>query len=1082
MLVLALVGADTRPTDPGAWPDLGLRLELLEAARDLIDEAMAGRIREARSIERIWHDLRHGGEGLGLPLATALSVIGSLPLTLTDPAPLGELGARSVVEQVGLALGRAARSRCLAAVDLVQKVFATPTEPHLAMAIVRGLGDGLAGEGCAWLTRVAWSSAFARGEWLRGAATAWQVMNARRSPGAHELFVALLSDRRLGIDRAVQLIEEALGARSPSERPELAGELAQGWFERPPAVRAGLLRSLGRLTGPQALPWLDDRSEIVLGEAFSRAAAEPPQAIEEARLLALTGHPSPTVRSGLMRTLAMVRQAPIAPALLPSSEGGQVVSLPPSILARTELDRLRAALWAGDSELVPAIVAKLDADERVAAGATLRAAVEIPDMALRRAIIDALGSLGESGFMVDAARRFRALEGSVTQALVAHQRTDQVPSLAELFDRRLKWPDDQAVDDFCRLAGAESLSYLLRAAETRFYPQARAGALRAIGRLRDRAGVFALRSRALTDAQDECRQAALNALRALGAPQPSPAEQAGFALLGGPIERLEEAVERTVGLGPGGLPGVRQALVTGSWKRRRAACAVLARLADEDSLGLLVGVLSDQDEDVRLAALEGLRKRGWRPHTPREHTLAAAAGRRLPTLAENGGVRLDVATLTLLLELGGHVFRNEVLDLLERTDGFRPTGKALAYACATRLDGGGALRVAGGLPALLATIDRTWQRVPHQARLAQALVSVPARDLVLAGADPQLGWRARQALTFALGRAGEEAGIPWLGQCLRDDDDDVRRTAMQALVEIGTGAAARALCAGFESPFRDDRKPVSQALAAMGDTSLPALEALIDDPWWEAREGAALALSMWRRDRRRAADLLIVLAVDPEYKVSQQAREGLANQGVRPGLEAVARAIGRAQTGTLEGLEPWLGLDPWGRATAPEILAALERVLNDRSDAELPNRIGMVALLRARPLLGWLEAAVADRGRHLGVRLSAADALRRLRQLACRLCEGRGALPCPECDGAGEKPCVECAGSGIVRAPCPEPDCTAGHVTRAIGSRPCETCRGRGQVLVGCSCGGGSTPCTQCHGTGRNRCPLCEGTGEPHRS
>src|SRR5690606_23402450 len=156
------------------------------------------------------------------------------------------------------------------------------------------------------------------------------------------------------------------------------------------------------------------------------------------------------------------------------------------------------------------------------------------DMALRRACIEALALVGDPAdapALIDVARRFRALEGSVAATLRALGARDQFVALAEIYRRRLKWADDQAPDDFCELAGEARVPHLLEALGTRYYPVARAAAARALARTRTREAVFALRSRSLSDPHEEVRLAAAGALQALGCPTPSAEEAVGYGIL-----------------------------------------------------------------------------------------------------------------------------------------------------------------------------------------------------------------------------------------------------------------------------------------------------------------------------------------------------------------------------------------------------------------------------------------------------------------------------------------------------------------------------------------------------------------------
>lgn len=1054
--------------------------EIVLAERSLLRRAASGELRDFRLLQSIWREIRSDSTR-AMPGALVLAVAGRLPLSVVQASHVLTAADRDVRALLGMATGRAARASFDGAARVLRDLLRPDVESEVVRAALAGIGDGLIEAGFSWLTWAARTELRDRLAWSDAAETGAVEALAMGSGASAELSAIALASAQT--PEVARRRVRGLGAE-----PQGRADLLALWTRWPASVRAALLSGLSPSDPDVRDAWLADASSAVVAAGISALTQEPAaQPLHPAiarRLVGLLAHPEPATQRQAATILAARSQKARAPRPVPSPRSAQVVTLPPSVFARTELDRLRIAIWTADAELIGDIASKLTPQEREPARRALIAACFVPDMALRRAAIEAIASMGDvrdAAALIDIARRFRTLEGPVTAALRQLGARDQVDALATLFCRRLKWADDQATDDFVEIAGEERVSHLLAALDTRFFPAARAGAARAIARTRTEEGVFALRKHSLSDPHRDARQAAVRALRTMGCTLPPPEEVAGYALLFEPIDNLVDASAAAQRAGSAALAGLKQTLRHGSWKRRRAACGVLAGVGTSGARDTLLDALLDVDEDVRLAAREALARQGWKPRTPREHTLAAVAKRQTIKLLRTPEA-LDVEALEESLTLGGHVFRNEIVDTLERVAGWKARPAIRASVAATRLDAVRALEEPDGLRVLLRALDCTWQSVPHRSWLSQGLRAVPAAELEAIRAAEDLGWRSREAIAKALGRFGDDDAARALGILMTDPDDDVRKVAHQSLARVGTEAAARALVVGLSSPFREDRKPVAEALAAIGEPALPVLRELVEAPWWEERRAAAAALKVWTGDLQIAADLLIELAIDPEHRVSQLAREVLAQIGLRPRGVASARAVAKAQTTAVEGLQPWLGLDVTKADPPPDVLEALRTILADGDPDELVHRVGMVASLRAFELRPVVERLASGGTDHLGLKLAAAETMRRLATLGCVVCEGLGFVRCPACDGGGELACERCGGAAVLNVVCPETDCNATATTRAIDSRPCATCRGRGVVPQPCHCNEGQVVCDLCHGSARIRCLVCDGTGEVTRA
>ncbi|PKN58287.1 MAG: hypothetical protein CVU56_06495 [Deltaproteobacteria bacterium HGW-Deltaproteobacteria-14] len=1084
-LFFGLVGASGSHGRDAGSAYVGVRSSIIEAGAIVVTEALAGRLDDVSSLEHFWNDCASGHGAPAWLGAVGLAMTGALPLSLDSLEAVHRVSDPTRAALVGFCIGRSARRGDVGARDLVRDAVAAVQDADLVLGIIKGLGDGVWDAGLAWLGETAARAIFDAAEWSHACRGATLVAVASTPDAAIPTLISGLAGCAAH-DDARDFLQTALAAAPPESRGALRQVLGARWSRWQPAARAALIVADAGVSELPPDHCVGERSGVVT-RAVLRGLEEGSLVVDHAaerRLLrSWADHPDADVRRAVARRLLVSGQ--IEPQPAGHDDIGELVALPPAALVRNALDQLRAALWTGESDGLVDLARSVPGEERLAAREALFHALDVPNAALRRACVEAIGHIGaatDGPRLMAVARSYRALEGMVAAALRRLNARAQSAALAELYRRRLKWADDDAVDDYCALAGSERVMHLLEALETRFYPGARAGAARAISRTGAHEVVFALRNRGLSDPQEASRVAALQALQELTGSSPSADEVAGYALLFRPTDELTEAVDRARQAGKAALPGLRRTLAKGSWKRRRAACDVLAMIPGREAESTLVETLLDADEDVRMTAMESLLERGWGPTTPHERTLVAVAARHPAKLLEDpAGV--DLPTLEQALRLGGYAFRSELLAVMDRLPGWVPAAGCRATIAAIRLQGERAARLDGGVEALLWALEHTWQANPHRARIARGLRGVDGAELAHELTSGGWDWRAREALCQALGRAGDDTGVEALGTCILDDDDDVRKAALGALATIGTEAAAAQVARGFSSPFQEYRELIALALAAVGDAAWPVLGALAADPWWEGRQGAAMTLRGWRGDLQRAADMLVVLATDGEYRVSQPAREGLDAHGLMPRRPAIREAVEHGQVMTIEGIEHWVGAGS-GADPDPEIADWLDTMVETIAPDSLPQRLGLIPLFRAEHLAIWLEEAALGRStRHVGIRLAAADALRALVRRHCTVCHGEGAARCPECGGAGDRPCLRCGGQTIVLAPCPEPDCTARQTMRRIDSRRCQTCRGKGEVAVPCDCAaaGGRVPCELCSGTGRIGCVACEGSGAAPR-
>jgi HEAT repeat protein len=539
-------------------------------------------------------------DALEATLAAAAFTLGFVyPMTVNDAADVQQIPLARARHVIALGLGNLCAGGHRTAEFVVRGLLCTPDlEPALMAATVKGLGLGIADDGIAWLARRAGHAMEDRVEWLLAGThvLTWAFM--RGLPASRDLVRHIVAgavdprEARALLPPVPNRDAETGDWRSPDRA--LVEQLGSERTRWPPSIRERLVAIGGQLGVLQTSDWASDAAGSVLLAGLDALPVGAPDA--QAHLRGLLTHPDRVVRTAATKRLMGPRGLKMVPHPSAARQRGEVVSLPSSALGRTPLDRLRAAIAGDESEAVVALAAVVGEEERPAARRTLIASLGLADVAIRRAAVEALGQIGQpedAEALLEAARRFRGLESLVAAALRQFDARQAIRATAELFHRRLKWADDDAIDDFVALAGGDAAEEISLALQTRFYPPARAGAARAVARIDLKEAIFALRNRALTDPNEEARAAALKSLRALAGSQPTAAETSGYALMFTPVDELDQAVERCKQSGTASLPGIRTTLSKGSWRRRVAACSVLSQLPGDDAGRVLEETLLD---------------------------------------------------------------------------------------------------------------------------------------------------------------------------------------------------------------------------------------------------------------------------------------------------------------------------------------------------------------------------------------------------------------------------------------------------------------------------------------------------------
>ncbi len=765
-----------------------------------IEEALHSPDPPATCIQSLWEQATQPGHDVAVDscaASAALAILPRLPLSTTTSEQLFEIAHPAARSLFGLAIGRCAREGNATAQSVLRQALGSEdVDDWLRLALVRGLGDGLVAQGLDWLSDQIRRALDDASAWIAAADAVSDWAAANPGEPTLNLMCALLQASQSegeARQRTVRWSHYSRGAGH--DESKLLERLSESWPRLPATARAALIRQANESGLSLAHNGLDEACGAALLAGFEAALASGVE-LDRALVRSLSTHSNSAIRLMAFEYLAPAKSLGVVSEARPSQRSAEVVSLPTSRIVRTAMDQIRVMLTTGETEEIPSIAANLPPEEAKALIPDLIAAMDVPDMGVRRAAIETLGLIGTEAQvpqLLEAARRLRGLAGMVVRSIRQIGDLTDPDEIAALFDRRLRWADDEAVDDLVAMAGDRASSFLGEVLNTRFYPPVRIGAARAMARHGMRETIFALRIRALTDPHAEVRGEALDALKALSGSAPSAEEIAGYGPLTANIDVLDEASERASAAGSAALPGLRATLAKGTWRRRMAACKTLLELRCDGAEEALYDALSDIDEDVRLTALHCLRGRGWTPETPVDHTLAAMAERRVDQLLKSPEL-LDVETLADGLHLGGHIFRTEIgaaLSLLARDGRWQPTEDDLAAWSATRLEPGSIIATERGLDTLLQLIDRTWQVHPFRATLAHGLRLVSVADLRASTERNEWRWRAREAICRALARPGCDESPTLLATFILDTDEDVRAAALAALVKVGTIEAAQ---------------------------------------------------------------------------------------------------------------------------------------------------------------------------------------------------------------------------------------------------------------------------------------------------
>jgi hypothetical protein len=297
---------------------------------------------------------------------------------------------------------------------------------------------------------------------------------------------------------------------------------------------------------------------------------------------------------------------------------------------------------------------------------------------------------------------------------------------------------------------------------------------------------------------------------------------------------------------------------------------ILARMGPE-GLALLVPLLDSPDEALRMQALWGMRVARLEELRPHAGAIAAAVR------DQHEDVR--VAALEALRRFEGdcEACLPSVIDALGDES-------VLVIAAALTVVEQMGARAAKAVPALIRLMD--YEADDRIARHAASLLGdLKARpDLVLPALAEALHGDTSQAAARALGQFGA-AALPHALKAFRESDEDARYAALLALEALGPSATSfapqlPALIRG------DDIEIAQQAIRvarAIGRDARVALPAVLERVW----EGDIIPPDRW------AAEVLMALGPDAETALREELR-GQNPENRDTALRIVARCWGRS--------------------------------------------------------------------------------------------------------------------------------------------------------------------------------------------
>jgi HEAT repeat protein len=338
------------------------------------------------------------------------------------------------------------------------------------------------------------------------------------------------------------------------------------------------------------------------------------------------------------------------------------------------------------------------------------------------------------------------------------------------------------------------------------------------------------------------------------------------------------AVEALAALGTDAVPAATGALARLDPDGRKLAVEALGRVADPPAIEALIRSLSDDDVNVRVAAIEALGSAAAGGDESRARAIdglvGALAAREtwiaLAALEALGALDARLPWKVLAPFTGDPLVRKQVVRLAADSPD-READDALAEAIAGS-HAGIAREAALGLAS---RVEHDRQRVqPVRMMLRAAGASERVRLLFAEGDD-----QARAAATVLLGVMGQEEDIPSLIDALLDPDLEQRGELALSFYGDAIIAPLLAHATSAPAPHRASVLPIALSLAPESHQLIDAARHSLDDP---APEVVASALKVLAT-RGNAADITAVAtrASNPDARVAAAAAAALQSIATR---------------------------------------------------------------------------------------------------------------------------------------------------------------------------------------------------------
>ncbi len=391
-------------------------------------------------------------------------------------------------------------------------------------------------------------------------------------------------------------------------------------------------------------------------------------------------------------------------------------------------------------------------------------------------------------------------------------------------------------------------------------------------------------------------------------------------------------------------------------QQRRRAVKELSRFENPRTIGPLVWILRDNDEDVVNLAVEALAKLGEPAVKPLLTALRGSTSMRWAATRALGKIwgLVDVVKLgnsksnsarqeaavalgklgdaravepliaifkesdwevkrsaaEALVELRGSAVEPLIAALKERNEYVRESAAGVLGQLGAQLEDT-ALRARMVEPLIAALKDSDWRVRENVAEALGKLGDAPAVEPLIAALKDSVSF-VRESAVKALGELGVQLvdTVPraWMVEpliaALKDSDKDVRENAAEALGKLGDVRAVEPLIAALKDSDTQVRKSAAKALGELGDArAVEPLIAALKGNYSSVRKNVAEALG--RLGDARVAEPLIAALNDSDSLVQEKAAEALGRLGgsaVEPLIAALKDSDWRVQIKVAEVL------------------------------------------------------------------------------------------------------------------------------------------------------------------------------------